>query len=215
MILLIDTSGSALRVGLGDESRGLLDLVEVISTPEERGVHDTRLAEECRLLLDEHSVRMETLRRIGLIIGPGSFTGLRIGLAFAKGLAYAASAAIVPITLHEIFASQLAGKEVTSILTMGYQKGLVYRSSKALPKQIDLVRIEDLEHGLHYAGQSELATPLAKYNSEGKFTPLTLDMGTMLRCILHSEEVSNIDELEPFYVTDFTPTLPQKAPTSS
>lgn len=213
MILLIDTSGSALRVGLGDESRGLLDVVEVISTPEERGVHDTRLAEECRLLLEEHSIRMEDLHKIGLIIGPGSFTGLRIGLAFAKGLAYAVGAAIVPVTLHEVFASQLAGKEVASILTMGYQRGLVYKAGKGLPKEIELIRIEDLEPGLSYAGQAELSELISKHNGEGKFTPITLDLSTMLRCVLHSEEVANIDELEPFYVTDFIPTLPQKAGT--
>lgn len=208
MILLLDTSGAALRVGLGDESRGLLDVIEVMSTPEERGVHDTRLAEECRILMAERQVAVSDLKMIGVIIGPGSFTGLRIGLAFAKGLAYASGAKIIPITLHEVMASQLAGKEVDGILTAGYQRGLVYCSSQSNPREIELTRIEDLNKDGSYAGQSELAELLQGALGEGKFISLDLQLSVMLKCVTHGDCAENIDELEPFYVTDFTPTLP-------
>jgi tRNA threonylcarbamoyl adenosine modification protein YeaZ len=210
MILLIDTSGAALRVGLGDESRGLLDVIEV-SIPEERGVHDLRLAEECRILMAEREITAKDLSLIGVIIGPGSFTGLRIGLSFAKGLSYSGGAKLVPVTLHEVMASQLAGKEVDGILTSGYQRGLVYRSEQSNPRHIEMLRIEDLPKDAKYAGQAELAPLILEAVGEGKFIPLDLQLSVMLKCVTHGECASNIEDLEPFYVTDFTPT-PSRRP---
>ena len=207
MILLIDTSGAALRVGLGDETRGLLDVIEVMSSPEERGVHDTRLAEECRILMQERSMTMPDLTTIGIIIGPGSFTGLRIGLSFAKGLAYASGSKVVPVTLHEVFASQLAGKEVTAILTVGYQRGLVYNAHQSNPVHIELLRADELPKDGLYAGQCELAEVMQEHLGEGKFIPLNLDLTVMLKCVIHAHCAENIDDLEPFYVTEFTPTI--------
>ena len=207
MILLIDTSGAALRVGLGDETKGLLDVIEVMSSPEERGVHDTRLAEECRILMQERGLTMEDLTTIGIIIGPGSFTGLRIGLAFAKGLAYASGAKVVPVTLHEVLASQLAGKEVTAILTAGYQRGLVYMAYQSDPAHVEMLRVDELPKDGSYAGQCELAPIVQEVLGEGKFIPLNLELSVMLKCVMHAHCADNIDDLEPFYVTDFTPTI--------
>jgi tRNA threonylcarbamoyl adenosine modification protein YeaZ len=214
MILLIDTSGAALRVGLGDEARGLLDVIEVMSTPDERGIHDTRLAEECRILMAERSVAVKDLTIIGLVIGPGSFTGLRIGLSFAKGLAFASGAKVVPVTLHEVMASQLAGKEVDGILTMGYQRGLVYRAEQSNPRHIEMLRIDELPKEGKYAGQSELASVIQETLGEGKFIPMDLQLSVMLKCVTHGDCASNIDDLEPFYVTDFTPTVAARPPIS-
>lgn len=210
MILLIDTSGAALRVGLGDEARGLLDVIEVMSTAEDRGIHDARLAEECRILLAERKITSKDLTLIGVILGPGSFTGLRIGLSFAKGLAFSTGAKVVPVTLHEVLASQLAGKEVDGILTIGYQRGLVYMSEQSNPRHIEMLRIDELPKAAKYAGQSELAPLIQETLGEGKFIPLNLDLGVMLKCVTHGVRASNIDDLEPFYVTDFMPGAPSR-----
>ena len=142
-----------------------------------------------------------------MVIGPGSFTGLRIGLSFAKGLAFSSGAKIVPVTLHEVMASQLAGKEVDGILTMGYQRGLVYRSEQSNPRHIEMLRIDELEKDAKYAGQPELAPLIQEALGEGKFIPLDLQLSVMLKCVTHGDCAANIDELEPFYVTDFTPTV--------
>lgn len=48
-------------------------------------------------LLKEHSVRMEDLGAIGVNTGPGSFTGIRIGIALVKGFARPFDIPVVPV----------------------------------------------------------------------------------------------------------------------
>jgi tRNA threonylcarbamoyl adenosine modification protein YeaZ len=57
--------------------------------------HALRLLPALERLLDEHGVAASQLRRIGVGQGPGSFTGLRVALASAAGLAQAVGAELV------------------------------------------------------------------------------------------------------------------------
>ena len=57
-------------------------------------------------LLAEAGVGASSVARMGVTVGPGSFMGQRVGIAFAKGIALGTGAATVPLnTLHAIAAS--------------------------------------------------------------------------------------------------------------
>ena len=58
------------------------------SEPMVRG-HQERLAPLVAEVMDESGLGFDKLVRIGVTTGPGSFTGLRVGMAFAKGLTIA------------------------------------------------------------------------------------------------------------------------------
>ncbi len=59
-------------------------------------------------VLNLASIRPNDLDAIGVSAGPGSFTGLRIGMAAAKGIAYGAKIAVIPVPTFEALAYQLS-----------------------------------------------------------------------------------------------------------
>ena len=59
--------------------------------------HAEILPELTKNVLDNIGLNVNELDGIALSIGPGSFTGLRIGLGFSKGIAYANSIPIIPV----------------------------------------------------------------------------------------------------------------------
>jgi tRNA threonylcarbamoyladenosine biosynthesis protein TsaB len=69
--------------------------------------HSERLIPAIDSLLQESDLDLSSLSGIAVAIGPGSFTGLRIGLATAKGLALASSASLLGIPTLEAMARNL------------------------------------------------------------------------------------------------------------
>jgi tRNA threonylcarbamoyladenosine biosynthesis protein TsaB len=69
-----------------------------------RQIHSEHLLSMVDLLLSENALTAAGVDLIAISIGPGSFTGLRIGLSTAKGLAYAASKSITAVPTLEALA---------------------------------------------------------------------------------------------------------------
>ncbi len=110
-ILAIDshsTSGS-IAIASGGQMRYLayLDI---------KGTHSTRLMKMIDQALRICALAVKDIDQIVLSIGPGSFTGIRIGLATAKGLSFAHNIPIVPVCSLEMRAMALAncGKNIIS-----------------------------------------------------------------------------------------------------
>ena len=64
------------------------------------------------------------VERIGVTVGPGSFTGLRVGLAFAQGLGAALGRPVVGITTLDALAASAAGRDVAALIDA--RRGQVY-----------------------------------------------------------------------------------------
>lgn len=83
-LLALDTALELCSAAVLDGDRVLAARAE----PMARG-HQERLAPLVAEVMAEAGLRFAALDRIGVGVGPGSFTGLRVGLAFAKGLGVA------------------------------------------------------------------------------------------------------------------------------
>ncbi len=84
IILALDTCVDACSVALWADG----EVLTALSEPMARG-HQERLAPMVAETLAAAGLKPTALGRIAVTTGPGSFTGLRVGLAFAKGLALA------------------------------------------------------------------------------------------------------------------------------
>jgi len=82
-ILAIETSSPTLSLALL-ENNNILAEYNIFAGNK----HDKLCAEFSRRLLEDNSLTIDDLTAVAVSIGPGSFTGLRIGLAFAKGLTF-------------------------------------------------------------------------------------------------------------------------------
>ncbi|PTL56192.1 tRNA (adenosine(37)-N6)-threonylcarbamoyltransferase complex dimerization subunit type 1 TsaB [Paraconexibacter algicola] len=82
----------------------------------ERPGHVTQLLPLLTELLDEAGVGWDAVARIGVGVGPGTFTGLRIGVASARSLAAAGGAELVGVpTLAALAAAAPAGRVVAAL----------------------------------------------------------------------------------------------------
>lgn len=69
-------------------------MVKSVNEPNAHGTELTRLIEE---ILHENSLEYQHLSAVACSIGPGSFTGLRIGLSVAKGICYGADLPLIEV----------------------------------------------------------------------------------------------------------------------
>lgn len=101
-VLAIDTTGPACSVALADFTRdgeGERVLGHIVE-PMQRGHAEALMPMIGRLFADSVA-GPESLGRIAVVVGPGSFTGLRVGVAAARGLALALAIPAVGVTVFE------------------------------------------------------------------------------------------------------------------
>ena len=102
MLLAIDTATRLISLALHDGQS-----VAAESTWQTDQYHTAELAPQAALLLRRAGVDPAQLQAIAVAIGPGSYTGLRIGLGFAKGLALAQGVPLVGVpTLDGLMRAQ-------------------------------------------------------------------------------------------------------------
>jgi tRNA threonylcarbamoyladenosine biosynthesis protein TsaB len=101
MVLTIDTSSSAGSVAL---SRGETLLGEILLNI--TSTHSDRLLLVVRQLLRDAGVELGQIDAFGVVVGPGSFTGLRVGVATVKGLAMATAKPAVGVSSLRALAMQ-------------------------------------------------------------------------------------------------------------
>ncbi len=115
IVLAADTCLNACSAALLDNE----DLVSSSSEPMTRG-HQERLAPMVRDLMRDAGLTFTDVDRVGVTVGPGSFTGLRVGLAFAKGLALALNRPCVGVgTLEALAASVSSDRLKAAVIDAG------------------------------------------------------------------------------------------------
>ena len=100
------------------------DVIEVV--PLEGGTFSAQLVPQIAALLAKHGFHKNDIGGFAVVAGPGSFTGLRVGLAAIKALAEVLQKPIAAVSLLEAMAGfwPVARHELTAVLDAG--RGEVY-----------------------------------------------------------------------------------------
>lgn len=190
-------------------------LVDVFKREETEFVHAEALHQMMKDLLDRNNQKPTDLTGIAVGIGPGSYTGLRIGVTAAKGLAYALNIGLVTKTAGELLVHSVGSEtEFTPVALIDARRNDAYvysngswsfatlneewRANLGIEKAIFVgdaaFKVKDF---MWKEDQMENITPSAKH-----FVGLLPNSSTKFE--------EHMAQIEPFYMKEFVPTESKK-----
>lgn len=139
LILGIDTCGPAGSLALARLTSGSLEILGETAL-EGREYSETLIA-AIQTLLRAHGIALTSIGCLVAVSGPGSFTGVRIGLSAAKGLAEGADLKVVAVSRLEVLA-QKAGVEDAALDAHRHEVFLRAQGTELLAGASDLASID-------------------------------------------------------------------------
>ena len=128
MILIINTSGKDLEFVLGDKYKSVVAEKQSVALPA-----------QCEKFIAECGATWRDISAIGIVVGPGSFTGIRLGIAYAKGLGLGLNIPVVGISVFDLYL--VATPDAFVAIDSG--RGDFFVAANGLPPQT--MGIEELE----------------------------------------------------------------------
>lgn len=129
MLLALDTSTAQVGLAIYDGTQLIGELFW-----HSRAHHTSEIAPALAGLLARAGVKMDEIKALGVALGPGSFTSLRVGLALAKGLALARHLPMIGIPTLDIlaFSQPVRNVPLAAVLQAGRGRLAVgwYRASE-------------------------------------------------------------------------------------
>ena len=188
--------------------------------------HAERLHVYIDAVLKEANIIASDLDAIAISKGPGSYTGLRIGVSAAKGLCFALDKPLISIATLEALAHQVELKEGCIVAMLDARRMEVYSAifnsnhEEIRDTQAQILDeksfADDLEKGLVYFignGVEKTKTLIQHPNArfvEGKL-PSANEMSSLA---YHKTKISDIEDVayfEPYYLKDFVALKPKKS----
>ncbi len=146
LILLIETATERCSCALANE-QGIVSYAE----SNEPNSHSAKLSLLIDGLFTQTQYSYSDLSAIAVSIGPGSYTGLRIGVSTAKGLAYALDIPVIALKTCEIFAAPVFDKNHNAccVAMIDARRMEVYASIFHNKKEIKPCSADILEEGIY------------------------------------------------------------------
>lgn len=145
LILSIDSAGQSCAACVWRDGKVLAAAEEVM----ERG-QDQRLMPLILEIMQKASVDFKDLDRVAVIRGPGSFTGLRIGLAAARGIGLAADKPVIGIDRFAIYREQIKEQKNLLVVINSKRKELYckFYPTKGAAEEPVMMTVEEIENFL-------------------------------------------------------------------
>jgi tRNA threonylcarbamoyladenosine biosynthesis protein TsaB len=135
LVLAVDTTGAHGSVGIVEDG----ELLGLIGTREQSPRHAESLLPTIEHLLRLQALRLEQIDGFAVAVGPGSFTGLRIGIAAVEGLSFATGKPAAGVSALEATAHRFRHAEGLVVPLIEAYRGEVYGAAyRARKGSLDL-----------------------------------------------------------------------------
>ena len=218
-LLNIETSTTTCSASISVNGE-LIDEKIILS---DKYVHGEQLHILIEGLLKKNDISFKNLDGVGIASGPGSFTGLRIGLSTAKGIAFAVNKPLISVNTVEVMMEnyEMTNKESNSIYfpmidarrdevyTAGYntKKEIVYPLDAKIIDQSFLDSLSEFEH-IYFIGKGAEKF-MGKTLKDPLIKPVELNfsrgMTKMTYTKFKSRDFEDVAYFVPLYLKDFKP----------
>ena len=227
-ILNIDTTSSQCSVALAKDGEIVVGLESA-----QKMDHSSSLAPYVEKCVDYLKQKNEKLDAVSVSYGPGSYTGVRIGLSLAKGIAFGLDIPLITISTLQVLATramfsypEFSGEEVVvpmidarrmEVFTAAYNAGL----NEIIPQQAMILdsdsfrSLENEDRVLFIGDGSEKFKELYEGNNGvwlGSLLPHAKYMAPLSEIKYKKQEFSDVAYTVPNYLKEYQTTQPRKNP---
>ncbi len=179
--------------------------------------HAEKLHLYIETVLKQAQLQLSNLQAIAVSQGPGSYTGLRIGVSAAKGLCYALNIPLIAVDTLAILAEQIAIKNGLIVPMLDARRMEVYsaffnaKHQKTRTTKAEIISAEsysEINETMHLLGDG--ASKLTSILTADKFKfypeilyPSAKDMASIAYNKFKKSDTVDVAYFEPFYLKDF------------
>jgi len=229
MILNIETATDICSVSLSNN--GILKDIREIS---EGRSHAGTLTVFINEILESNKLSACDLNAVAVSMGPGSYTGLRIGVSVAKGICYGADLPLIAIPTLEamfvgmqdklrlegmdiksddIFAPMIDARRMEVYLALFNAEGNVVKETSAVIIEPETFQSYLRKNKMYFfgSGSEKLSNIIISENAifNGGFKISSSYMIPIAQMKFEKQQFENIAYFEPFYLKDFLATIPK------
>jgi tRNA threonylcarbamoyladenosine biosynthesis protein TsaB len=224
-IIVFDTSTKACSVSLYRDS----ELLASWHRMSEGYTHAEELHLKISEVMQKAQVKFSQLDAVAVGKGPGSYTGLRIGVSSAKGLAYGLGIPLISIESLDLILADLETQDQSIVIPMIDARRLEAYAKVFIRKDNEFIELESttniildsedfnalleryIDHSIHFLGDAAVKTRdfLISHERINQFTfypdnyPDTRFIGALLENLFKQKRFENVITFEPFYLKDF------------
>lgn len=213
IILNIETATKNCSVALAKNGKTIL----CKEIADQGYAHAEKLHVFIETLLNETAIRLSEIDAIAVSKGPGSYTGLRIGVSAAKGLCYALNSPLIAIDTLEIVANQVTQNDGLIVPMLDARRMEVYsavfnkQKEKIGATQAEILTMESYaahNEKIYFVGdcQEKCQTVLTQPNFEflpNIVYPSANEMSALSFQKFTQNQWEDVAYFEPFYLKDF------------
>lgn len=219
-ILNIETATKNCSVSLAKEGKTIASK----ELAEQGYSHAEKLHVFIEEIIKENNLTFQELSAVAISQGPGSYTGLRIGVSAAKGLCFSLNIPLIAVDTLQVLASQVQAETGLIVPMLDARRMEVYSAvfntkyEKLKDVQAEIINEEsyaDVMEPMYVVGdcQEKLKTVMTKENfrfQENVVFPSAKEMCALSFDKFQKNDFVDVAYFEPFYLKDFVVTKSSK-----